>query len=113
MSTAGQGGAATLMTLENVDQALDQVRPILIADGGNVEVVEVLDGVVALRLQVENMLLKVPYLSQCNKPSCPVHALTQQYITIEVAQCCKIEMNWYIPPSPPPPPPLPLRHQAC
>lgn len=40
------------MTIENVDRVLDSVRPILIADGGNVEVVEVGDGVVALRLQV-------------------------------------------------------------
>ena len=34
-----------------VDKALDEVRPYLIADGGNVEVVAVQDGVVMLRLQ--------------------------------------------------------------
>ena len=34
-----------------VDKALDEVRPYLIADGGNVEVAAVQDGVVMLRLQ--------------------------------------------------------------
>ncbi|XP_024368329.1 uncharacterized protein [Physcomitrium patens] len=38
-------------TVENVDKVLDEVRPYLIADGGNVEVVAVKDGVVSLRLQ--------------------------------------------------------------
>lgn len=38
-------------TVENVDKVLDEVRPYLIADGGNVEVVGVKDGVVSLRLQ--------------------------------------------------------------
>lgn len=37
--------------MESVDRVLDGVRPYLIADGGNVEVVGVEDGVVALRLQ--------------------------------------------------------------
>ena len=40
------------MTLEAVDTVLDEVRPYLIADGGNVEVVGVQDGIVSLRLQV-------------------------------------------------------------
>ena len=44
------------MTLENVDRALEEVRPFLIADGGNVEVVDVSDGTVALRLQVRHRL---------------------------------------------------------
>ena len=36
---------------EKVEQALDKVRPLLIADGGNVELVEVSpDGVVKVRL---------------------------------------------------------------
>ncbi|GBG69753.1 hypothetical protein CBR_g4584 [Chara braunii] len=39
------------LTAENVDKVLDEVRPYLIADGGNVEVVTVENGVVALRLQ--------------------------------------------------------------
>lgn len=39
------------LTLAFVDRALDEVRPYLIADGGNVEVAEVEDGVVKLRLQ--------------------------------------------------------------
>ncbi|KAK3280899.1 hypothetical protein CYMTET_11301 [Cymbomonas tetramitiformis] len=38
------------MTVESVDRALDEVRPYLISDGGNVEVVSVKDGAVALRL---------------------------------------------------------------
>lgn len=43
--------AAVLMSVESVDRVLDQVRPYLIADGGNVEVVGVENGIVALRLQ--------------------------------------------------------------
>ena len=39
------------LTVQFVDRALDEVRPYLIADGGNVEVVEVEDGIVKLRLQ--------------------------------------------------------------
>lgn len=39
------------MTPYLVDKALDEVRPYLIADGGNVEVAAVQDGVVMLRLQ--------------------------------------------------------------
>jgi len=38
--------------MENVDKVLDEVRPILVADGGNVEVVSAEDGIVQLRLQV-------------------------------------------------------------
>lgn len=40
------------MTVEAVDHALDDVRPYLIADGGNVEVVAVENGRVFLQLQV-------------------------------------------------------------
>jgi len=38
-------------TYENVDKVLDSIRPALVADGGNVELVEVDDGTVKLRLQ--------------------------------------------------------------
>lgn len=34
-----------------VNKALDTVRPALIADGGNVELVEIKEGIVRLRLQ--------------------------------------------------------------
>ncbi|MED6168577.1 NifU-like protein 1, chloroplastic [Stylosanthes scabra] len=39
------------LTAANVDMVLEDVRPYLISDGGNVEVVSVEDGVVSLRLQ--------------------------------------------------------------
>lgn len=39
------------LTPENVDMVLDDVRPYLISDGGNVEVVSVENGVVSLKLQ--------------------------------------------------------------
>jgi len=39
------------LTLANADRVLDEVRPYLIADGGNVEVTGVEGGVVAVRLQ--------------------------------------------------------------
>jgi Fe-S cluster biogenesis protein NfuA len=39
------------MSVATVDAALNEVRPYLIADGGNVEVVSVERGIVALRLQ--------------------------------------------------------------
>lgn len=39
------------LTTENVDKVLDSVRPYLIADGGNVDVVSVDNGVVSLKLQ--------------------------------------------------------------
>jgi len=38
------------LTMENVDAALEEVRPYLIADGGNVEVVGIEDGIVAVRM---------------------------------------------------------------
>ena len=40
------------MTVESVDAALEKVRPYLIADGGNVKVVDVSNGIVELQLQV-------------------------------------------------------------
>ena len=39
------------MDIASVDKTLDEVRPYLIADGGNVEVVSVEEGNVFLRLQ--------------------------------------------------------------
>ena len=39
------------LSVENVDTVLNDVRPYLIADGGNVEVVSVENGIVSLRLQ--------------------------------------------------------------
>lgn len=39
------------LTAQNVDMVLEDVRPYLIADGGNVDVVSVHDGVISLKLQ--------------------------------------------------------------
>jgi Fe-S cluster biogenesis protein NfuA len=39
------------LTLANVERALDEVRPYLMADGGNVEVVEIDGPIVKVRLQ--------------------------------------------------------------
>lgn len=39
------------LTVKNVDLVLEDVRPYLIADGGNVDVVSVEDGIVSLQLQ--------------------------------------------------------------
>lgn len=39
------------ITFENVNKILDSVRPMLKADGGNVELVNVDDGIVKLKLQ--------------------------------------------------------------
>jgi Fe-S cluster biogenesis protein NfuA len=36
---------------DKVEEVLDKIRPSLMADGGNVELVEVNDGVVKVRLQ--------------------------------------------------------------
>jgi len=38
------------LTMENVDEALDEVRPYLVADGGNVELVKIEDRIVVVRL---------------------------------------------------------------
>jgi Fe-S cluster biogenesis protein NfuA len=37
--------------MERVEKALDSIRPALMADGGNVELVAVEDGIVQVRLQ--------------------------------------------------------------
>jgi Fe-S cluster biogenesis protein NfuA len=39
------------LTPENVEQVLDEMRPYLMADGGNVELVEIEGPIVKLRLQ--------------------------------------------------------------
>ena len=39
------------ITLENVEKVLDELRPFLMADGGNVEVVELAGPIVKVRLQ--------------------------------------------------------------
>ena len=39
------------LTLENVEKVLDELRPFLMADGGNVEVVEQDGPIVKVRLQ--------------------------------------------------------------
>lgn len=35
---------------EKVEQVLEKIRPALVADGGNVEVVDVKDGIVSVKL---------------------------------------------------------------
>ena len=40
-----------VLTHENVDKVLDELRPFLMADGGNVEIVEIDGPVVKVRLQ--------------------------------------------------------------
>ncbi|GJP59576.1 hypothetical protein CLOP_g12643 [Closterium sp. NIES-67] len=53
-SSSGGGAGAreeVAMTVAAVDAALEAVRPYLIADGGNVEVAGISDGVVSVRLQ--------------------------------------------------------------
>lgn len=42
---------AIALTSENVEQVLDEMRPYLMADGGNVELVEIDGPIVRLRLQ--------------------------------------------------------------
>ena len=39
------------LTLENVETVLDELRPFLVADGGNVEIAEIDGPVVKVRLQ--------------------------------------------------------------
>ncbi|UZQ55922.1 NifU family protein [Trichothermofontia sichuanensis B231] len=43
--------ATMALTPENVEQVLDELRPYLMSDGGNVELVEIEGAVVKLRLQ--------------------------------------------------------------
>jgi NFU1 iron-sulfur cluster scaffold homolog, mitochondrial len=55
-ASAGNAEAApaVAMTVETVDRALEEVRPYLIADGGNVTVLDVVDGTVMLQLDVSS-----------------------------------------------------------
>ena len=58
--SAGEGSDGSReMSLPAVDSALDDVRPYLMADGGNVTVVEVADGIVRLRLEVHPVHFRV------------------------------------------------------
>jgi len=47
----GPGGSPLVMDVDSVNLVLDEVRPYLIADGGNVQVVAVEGGVVKLKLE--------------------------------------------------------------
>jgi NifU-like domain len=47
-----EAAPAVSMNVETVDRALEEVRPYLIADGGNVTVLDVVDGTVMLQLDV-------------------------------------------------------------
>jgi Fe-S cluster biogenesis protein NfuA len=46
---AGKGGGEKGMR-ENVEKALEKIRPALRADGGDVELIDVVEGVVKVRL---------------------------------------------------------------
>ena len=77
------------MTPETVNATLDEVRPYLIADGGNVEVAGVEDGTVYLRLQVS--------LFACKGRQCITHytagceALVKDLRVVPIA--CKILLS--------------------
>ena len=43
--------------MERVEKSLDSIRPALMADGGNVELVAVEDGIVKVRLQGASALM--------------------------------------------------------
>ncbi len=51
MSTESTESTTMALTVENVEEVLDELRPYLMADGGNVEVAELDGPVVKLRLQ--------------------------------------------------------------
>jgi Fe-S cluster biogenesis protein NfuA len=46
----GKGGGGEDEMKEKVEKALEKIRPALQADGGNIELVDVVDGVVKVRL---------------------------------------------------------------
>ena len=62
LAAAGEAHAGETpdLTPETVNAALDEVRPYLIADGGNVEVASVEEGVVFLRLQASHPHPRLP-----------------------------------------------------
>jgi Fe-S cluster biogenesis protein NfuA len=70
-AAGGSANGASLvhleLTLEAVDRALDEVRPMLIADGGNIDVIEV-DAV--------SGVVKVSLVGACN--TCPSASVTMQ-----------------------------------
>ena len=46
----GRGGGGEDKMKEKVEKALEKIRPALQADGGNIELVDVVDGIVKVRL---------------------------------------------------------------
>lgn len=50
-TTAAEASDPSALTIENVERTLDELRPYLMADGGNVEVVEIDGPIVKVRLQ--------------------------------------------------------------
>jgi len=46
----GRGGGGEEKLRERVEKALEKIRPALQADGGNIELVDVTDGVVKVKL---------------------------------------------------------------
>ena len=58
-------------TPETVNAALDEVRPYLIADGGNVEVASVEEGMVFLRLQASHPSSSLWEAGVEQLPECP------------------------------------------
>jgi Fe-S cluster biogenesis protein NfuA len=50
-AAAEAGTDPRALTIENVERVLDELRPYLMADGGNVEIVEIDGPIVKVRLQ--------------------------------------------------------------
>jgi Fe-S cluster biogenesis protein NfuA len=50
-ATPDAGTDPRALTIDNVERVLDELRPYLMADGGNVEIVEIDGPVVKVRLQ--------------------------------------------------------------
>jgi Fe-S cluster biogenesis protein NfuA len=50
-ASAAEATDPRALTLDNVERTLDELRPYLMADGGNVEVVEIDGPIVKVRLQ--------------------------------------------------------------
>lgn len=50
-ASAAEAADPRALTLDNVERTLDELRPYLMADGGNVEVVEIDGPIVKVRLQ--------------------------------------------------------------
>ena len=78
-SAAGEGPFD--LTMENVDMVLDEMRPYLMADGGNVAVREIEGGIVKLELQgacgscpSSTMTLKMGLERGAHSPTLAVHA---------------------------------------